>query len=498
MGFVGFVRWASYTRDRAFARALGSCEAHQLAILGRYVAHFKNLDDPLHSPLNAVSDYKSFASQVLIRGYGEWSPWIESLRAGHTQALKIKRFEPTSGSTQARKWIPYTAEFLSELDRAASPWIWDLGRHFPLVRSGRHYWSLSWLPQNLRSQISSTDDADLFPWWKRALLKRSLAVGSEVAHLDSLEDSLDSTCVQLLAADDLSLVSVWSPTFWIQLINRMIHRQDILVHRLEHSKLASSKRVHCVRSALKSEDLDLIWPRLAVISCWTESSSAEWLPTLRSRFPKVAIQGKGVWATEGAISIPYEGHYPMALRSHFFEFRDLNSGKVFLAHELQTGQDVEVIMTAGNALMRYSLGDKLKVTGVLGSTPCFKFLGREHTVDLAGEKMDSASALALFEAIRSRWNVQCVSLLAKIPQQPSRPHYLLLIGAHASTGEIQAMAESFLKKFHHYRLCRELGQLDELRVAQYSDPVQRYYSIFSNQDFIQGQLKIEPLREWRE
>ena len=55
---------------------------------------------------------------------------------------------------------------------------------------------------------------------------------------------------------------------------------------------------------------------------------------------------KGLIATEGIVTIPFEGHHPLAIRSHFFEFLDRND-QPKLAHELEAGSEYTVVLTTG-------------------------------------------------------------------------------------------------------------------------------------------------------
>ena len=51
--------------------------------------------------------------------------------------------EPTSGSTAATKYIPYTAGLKAEFQRAIAPWIVDVYRHYPRLLRGQAYWSVT-------------------------------------------------------------------------------------------------------------------------------------------------------------------------------------------------------------------------------------------------------------------------------------------------------------------------------------------------------------------
>jgi len=82
---------------------------------------------------------------------------------------KCTRYQPTSGSTSRVKWIPYTKKFLSEIDAVVSPFAvngYDLEKR---IFRGSQYWSLSWIPTDLRKNDDSNtnDDLEVLPWWKK-------------------------------------------------------------------------------------------------------------------------------------------------------------------------------------------------------------------------------------------------------------------------------------------------------------------------------------------
>src|SRR5690606_36641210 len=95
-------------------------------------------------------------------------------------------------------------------------------------------------------------------------------------------------------------------------------------------------------------------------------------------------------ATAAVVTIPYETMKPVAITSHFFEFRD-HRGDIRRAHELEHGHMYEVIVTNGAGLWRYALGDMVECDGHLADTPSLRFLGRKGNVsDLRGEKLSEA------------------------------------------------------------------------------------------------------------
>src|SRR5262245_835666 len=164
--------WAS------FATALDDPEGAQDRLLKSYLRKSAGSAFAGEYGLGDLSDYQQFASRVPIHDYDDFEPWIERIRRGERSVLTtdpVERLVPTSGSTAARKLIPYTARSHRELNRAVTPWIFDLYHRRPGAMLGRAYWSVTPMaqesaePQSTAIPIGFDDDAAyLGGWMKRA------------------------------------------------------------------------------------------------------------------------------------------------------------------------------------------------------------------------------------------------------------------------------------------------------------------------------------------
>jgi hypothetical protein len=216
------------------------------------------------------------------------------------------------------------------------------------------------------------------------------------------------------------------------------------------------------------ENLTRIWPRLGLISCWGDGHAALHLEEIRRAFPGVEIQPKGLLATEGFVTIPFQGAWPVAIRSHFFEF--LEDGRwLRLTHEVEKGGVYSVVLTTGGGLYRYRLEDRVEVTGFVGRTPSLRFLGKEgHVSDLCGEKLhESFVASALERAFRRTGIAPLFAMLA--PEEGPTPGYVLYLEAAPpppGLAELVGILEEELAANPHYRACVALGQLAPVRVFQ--------------------------------
>ncbi|QDK38632.1 GH3 auxin-responsive promoter family protein [Bdellovibrio sp. NC01] len=477
--------------EKTFRRSLGSLEAIQRKKLADIITSLQNTTEWKH--LSASLSYEELSKSVSVKSYQDYAALIERQRANGENIIssEVVRYEPTSGSTDQRKWIPYTRVFLNEINQAAQVWLGDLYKRIPAIKSGTHYWSLSWLPQELRG-LTNSNDADLFPAYQRWILNQLMAVPSEIATLQSSEAAWWATLLYLAAQKDLSLVSVWSPTFWLKVSEDIQNNWSEIcsaLHNGEWNKFSTELAAHLGKAPVRdvtdlnpddSEFFVKLWPKLQLLSSWDSSSSALWADKLKSRFPNVNFQGKGLWATEGVVTIPYQKQKCLAFHSHFFEFRNLATGNIVPAWQLQKGEEYQPILWTSSGLLRYPLQDRLRVTGFLQSVPCFEFVSRLRSVDLVGEKMDAAWVQDLF-ANHPEW--QAVSLVGvRLP----KPQYILF-GQNVANVDI----EKSLLKVHHYQVARQLGQLQPAKAVEVQD-IFNFLKQFGSSR-LAGQNKIEVL-----
>lgn len=458
--------------------------------------------------------YEQFVQTFSLTRYADWKEQIESSRNSGKNLLnqsKIIRFQPTSGSSEALKFIPYTQQFLDELDQAIGLWLTSLYKRYPELKKSTHYWSVSWLPESQRKLTTThnlNDDSALLSFSKRILTHVTQAVPADIALAETAEDAMFATAVFLVRDQHLGMISVWSPTFALQLLDIISEHQAEIAEVLATGQwtraglqyLKIEKAVHR-SNALKSLDLSrtdswkALWPKLFLISSWDTASAAHWAKILRSRVSGVNFEGKGLWATEGVVTIPLDDHYPLTYQSHFYEFLDLNSNEVLPSWRLQPGQLVSPVITTGSGLTRYVIDDELIVEKFYHGIPCFRFLGRKMTVDLVGEKIDQAVALQLIAEYKKDGFLP-ISLLG-IEQTESKPYYLLLCEGESSQAPTAQQLDEYLKQNFHYELARNLGQLDEARIHHVDNAWDEYKNIAMRNGMIEGNIKPEPLKKMK-
>ena len=397
-----------------FRHALQQPEIAQHKLLQTYLDQNAQTAFGQTHGFNSIQNYEDFTKRVPLMDYKDLEPWIEQIRRGEANVLTrepVTRLVPTSGSTGARKLIPFTAGLQREFNAAIGPWLIDLLRQSPGIGGGPAYWSVTPVmgnagPEDSTVPIGFDADTAYLGGTRQHLASTVMAVPDELRLVKDMEVFRYVTLLCLLRQRELRLISVWHPSFLTLLLSALsTNWQELLADIRSGQCKHADKLPPAVITALKLHPLphradelhcadpqkpETLWPRLKLISCWGDGSAGFAAAGLKELFPNVTLQPKGLLATEAFVTIPFAGLQPVAVRSHFFEFVD-DAGAVHRVHELRAGQTYEVIVTTAGGLWRYRLRDSVRVTGFIGQTPALQFLGRNGNVsDLFGEKLSEA------------------------------------------------------------------------------------------------------------
>lgn len=410
------------------------------------------------------------------RRYDALAPWVERVAAGEEGVLtgrgaaaRIDRFEPSSGSAAARKLIPSNPAGRAALARGVSAWIGSLYLQHPALIGGRAYWSISPAIPTTRTvgglPVGFQEDSAYLGGLSAWLVDQAQVAPGAVSRLGELAAWRRATQHFLLAAADLRLVSVWSPSFFTLILDRLGAEWEAALRLLHDGAVveglrlpAAPRRARALGSVAPDEPAR-IWPKLGLLSCWADGESAPGARALHERLPGVVMQPKGLLATEGLVSWPLGARHVAASRVCVIELQR-DDGRLMALHELREGDEGAVVITTAAGLWRYRLGDRVVVTGREAETPTLRFLGREDkVVDLRGEKLSDAFVAGVLTRLCPEAHFR---LLA--PEGDDPPRYTLFIeGAAAPSPEA---LDAALAENPHYAWCRRLGQLGPAAVAR--------------------------------
>jgi hypothetical protein len=368
----------------------------------------------------SIRSYEDFKAAVPIRTYDDLRPYMDAVLAGQTTALlppdqPVLMFSRTSGTTGKPKHIPVTPRFLSEMRRGWN--IWGLAALLD------H--KAAWLRPILQisSPMHESDSptgkccgaiSGLLARTQKPIVRRMYVVPACVLEIP---DPLAKCYATLRCAieHDVSFITTANPSSTIKLIETGQQHADGLIRDLADGTLnppgglppsvAGQLRFRPNKALARRLEAGIardghLLPRhfwnVAFLANWTGGTLKLYLPRLRELFNDAPVRDIGLLASEGRFSIPMADDTSAGVADilgNFLEFIPAGdygrpNPPVFRADELEVGQEYFLVVTNWAGLWRYSLDDRIRVTGRLGQSPVFEFLSRGlHTANITGEKI---------------------------------------------------------------------------------------------------------------
>ncbi len=414
----------------------------------------------------SIHSVVDFQKSVPIQGYLDVDPFVKKILAGREGVLtgeKVILLEPTSGSTGAIKYIPYTQALKKEFQNGIEAWLFDVYIHNPWLLLGKSFWSIS--PREKTEHISRLKIGFEKDTQYLGRMAQYVAKHIMVSVRDGLttEEYLEQAYLLLKSEPDLALISIWSPTFL-----------DCLFRHLD---------------CLTEEQ----WRKVRFISAWGDASSRQYEFIIKKYFPQAKFQRKGLLSTECMISFPLErvqNQSVLSYQSHFFEFLD-KEGDIYLAHQLQQGRTYAVIVTTSGGLYRYNTHDDVQVNGFYHGLPILEFKGRsDNTGDFFGEKLSERFVSMACQQIFEQERITPVFFVVIF----NKTHYVLLIeGGSIDPTSLAYRLNLILEENFHYKNCIRLGQLQPLTCQLVNGGIQQYTEFYLRKGLKLGDIKIKAL-----
>ena len=420
---------------------------------------------------DSIDSVLKYQQTVPLTTYEDYDKYIEEIKNGKNNVLtkeKVLLLEPTSGSTSASKYIPYTNSLKKEFQKALKPWIYNLYTSNEDIKWGKSYWSITPVTKDKEYTvgvipIGFEEDTEYFGFFEKKLFEEIFAVDGSVAKVNSIDEFYYETSIQLLMTKNLTLISVWNPTFLILILEYIEKNIDKLY---DDMFVKDKDRAKEIKNLVLNEDYESIWSELKVISCWCDGNAKKYSKSLEKIFLNVEIQPKGLLATEGVISFPFksENGARLSIYSHFYEFESIEDGQIYLSHQIEKGKEYCVIITTSGGLYRYRLNDVIEVTDIIGIFPLIKFKGKKDKVsDMFGEKLNEEFLKTIMQKNTKESEFYMFA--------PRVDRYVLYIKSDIMPKNI----DEKLRENFHYDYCRKLGQLKELKIFKLTgNPKQEY------------------------
>lgn len=453
---------------------------------------------------SAVLTIKDYQRQIPLHYYEDLKPWIDESAQGEKSVLfddEVIAFERTSGSSHYSKLIPYSEKSLLDFQKAILPWLKNVTEQYAL-NTGFVYWALS--PAARSQEFTDSGIAIGLPDERYFGEKISdfftlqQAVPQWVGSIEDVNDWQIYTLYWLIRRKELALISVWSPTFFIVLIETIEIHYSSLLNLLSlggsyyQYNLASDKKAYQrLKRYIDDGDSRILWPNLKLVSCWADASSAVYNKQLQTMLHHACFQAKGLLLTEGVVTIPdRDGQTILAANSGFFEF--IKDDTVYLAHELEIQECYEVVITTSGGLYRYRTQDIVICKGYSDTYPILLFKGRAGIQsDLVGEKLTDSFVSACLSSLSG------FSML--VPCKEKTPYYQLLLDKVDYTEhselkeEIAEEIEQKLTDNPQYAYARKMGQLGKLQVYSIKQPLEQYLQCMMKSGMRMGDIKIPAL-----
>lgn len=473
---------------RRFVRACHGPEAQQLRWIRDCIRSNQSSNFGRQHRFEKIRDIPSYQREIPIRRYADFAPWIERSAAGTPQELTrdpVEDFRASYGAARQPKVIPYTRGLVRDFTRADAPWLLDLFFNRRGLWGRRAFCSFSRAPNN-SAAIGTVGTGFFHPGLARhatlpnppmAQLLRSDARPKSARDGWRQDQWLHETSLALLRAPQLGLISIQHPLALEMVLEYIESKlpslcEGLSPRRREQLQAFAGRPIHA----------SMLWPKLRLISCWADGFAHPFVQSLQERCPGIEIQGKGLRATEGVVSVPLTAarHPVAAVTSHFLEFLDLEHPKKtpLLVHELQAGARYEPVLTTRGGLYRYALGDSVQCEGYYRSVPMLSFQGRiDQRSDLAGEALDAAFVQrAISRACKSTGIQTIFNLLSPAPS--TLPHYILFVESrsrnHGLCESLRNAMERELMRSTRYATAVQRGKLAPLQVRLVRHGWRRY------------------------
>jgi hypothetical protein len=368
----------------------------------------------------AIHTYDEFARAVPVGSFETHRPYMDRVLAGETTALlppgeHVLMFSQTSGTTGEPKHIPVTRRFLHEMRRG-----WNIFG-IKALTDHRAAWlrPLLTISSSMRETTSPTGVpcgaiSGLLTATQKRIVRRMYVAPREAAELHDPSVKY-YTILRCGVGRDVRMIATANPSSIIKLIETGQAHAERLIRDVADGTIdppgevppALAERLRLRPNPALARRMDEgvcrdgeLLPRhfwsVEVLCNWTGGTLQLYLRRLRGLFGDVPVRDIGLLASEGRFSIPLTDGTPAGVAeiiSNFLEFIPVaeygrDDPPALRAHELEVGQEYFLVLSNWAGLWRYSIDDRIRVTGFLGRSPVFEFLSRGlHTANITGEKI---------------------------------------------------------------------------------------------------------------
>lgn len=335
----------------------------------------------------SINSREEFMKRVPVNEYSDLKPFIEDSQFKNDILLKgpITYWAMTSGTSGTHKYIPHNNESLDlwgkGVLRSLSPFLLenkdiDLSKHKCIFIVGpAMVKSINTVPVGYISGIVPI-------------------ISEPVQFFNLVPDSVNKISNYQEKMNELLKISLDNPiiafagisTFTMNFIKYV---QENGYELLKDNPKYLERILPCLNDD-KTINVRLLWPDLKLfVSCGVSIDYCK--EKLTSLFPDIWITNfyAGTEGVYGASEKSMDESISLNFDFYYFEFRDINTKKVYSLNEVKTKVAYEMIITSSNGLYRYTNGDLIEFLSI--DPPRIKVLGRSNLmINLGGEKLNES------------------------------------------------------------------------------------------------------------
>ncbi|MSR32629.1 MAG: GH3 auxin-responsive promoter family protein [Gemmataceae bacterium] len=405
-----------------FNHATRTVAQTQEALLRRLIAKHRHTAFGADHGFSSIQSLADFRNHLPVAGYERIEPYMNRVLKGEVNALlndkRIHMFALTSGTTDTRKYIPVTDQYLEDYRHGWNIWGLNAFNHHPAIKlEPILQMSGDWDEYRSPSGVPCGSVTGLTARMQKRVIRGLYCVPPEVSWI---KDPLAKyyTAMRLSIPRQPGMILAANPSTMINLARTADREKERLLRDLRDGTLDSRLEVpDKVRQAIaprlkrhpdRVKELEQViqrtgallpkdyWKPTCLLGNWTGGSMGPYLRHYPALFGSMPVRDVGLIASEGRMTIPLADSTPagvLDITTHFFEFipeeeKESANPTVLLPQELQEGRNYFILLTTAYGLYRYDIHDVVRCTGFYNQAPLLEFLNKgSYFANITGEKI---------------------------------------------------------------------------------------------------------------
>ena len=491
--------WSARRELNNFMRACEHTKLSQDEFLRKLISAHCNTAFGRDHGFGKISTYEDFTAAIPIREYPQLKPYVSRVLAGETTALlpenqPVLMFSMTSGTTGQPKYIPVTPRFLENIRRG-----WNLFG-INVLQNQPDAWlrPIVQISSSMHEETSPTGlpcgaISGLLAQTQKKIVRHMYCTPLWITEVHN-PDTRFYSLLRYSIDKDVAFITTANPSSTIKLIETGQNYCEELIRDIADGTFnppgelgmdIPNKKFRPNHKLAKQLETGIatdgkLLPRhfwnLSFLTNWTGGTLKLYFHKLRDLYGDVPVYDIGLLASEGRFSVPLKKNTSSGvaeITGNFLEFiPSENHGQenppVLRAHELQTGGEYFLVISNWTGLFRYNLDDRVRVTGICGESPVFKFLSRGlHTSSITGEKLTEFQVVEAMGVVRGKLNTGIERFVLQ-PRFADTPYYELRFESE-SQQQVEKIRDEFDAALRSLNIeyaskCRS-GRLGKIRVV---------------------------------